>query len=85
MPHRPENSRRTSRTARPARLWDLVGRDDCRSPTRELAIGWLIDVAGAAALWGAATALPGSPATLSCVSLGKLRHRVGQRDSPALA
>lgn len=42
--------------------WDLVAATTATSPSRELAVGWLIDVAGAAALWGAPTPLPGRPA-----------------------
>jgi hypothetical protein len=41
--------------------WDLTAATDAGSPGRELAVGWLVDVAAAAALWGAPTPLPGSP------------------------
>jgi hypothetical protein len=43
--------------------WDLAAATAASSPGRQLAVGWLIDVAEAAALWGAPTALPGQPAS----------------------
>jgi hypothetical protein len=43
--------------------WDLAAATAAASPGRELAVGWLIDAAEAAALWGAPTPLPGQPAT----------------------
>jgi hypothetical protein len=42
--------------------WDLTAATTARSTARELAVGWLLDVAGSAALWGAPNALPGQPA-----------------------
>ncbi|HEX3900379.1 MAG TPA: ferritin-like domain-containing protein [Mycobacteriales bacterium] len=43
--------------------WDLTAATSSASPGRQLAVDWLIDVAKAAALWGASNALPGQSAT----------------------
>lgn len=43
--------------------WDLTAASSASSDARVLGVGWLIDVAAAAALWGAPTALPGQPAS----------------------
>ncbi|HVW81197.1 MAG TPA: ferritin-like domain-containing protein [Mycobacteriales bacterium] len=41
--------------------WDLISASSAMSSVRELAVGWLMDAAASAALWGAPSALPGAP------------------------
>lgn len=43
--------------------WDLTDAASASSQARGLAVDWMADVAVAAALWGAAQALPGLPAS----------------------